>query len=336
MITKQELLEFGYFIDNEYLDAYVTLIENNIKTEYVSHRTQYHHVIPQSYCKQKQVEQTYPVCTLLYSDHILAHYYLSLCCNDDTLISFNIAAVNYMTNNERVGYLITKEWLDENLPRLQELYEYVRLHTTNVMFVDEHRKKHDSIMRSDEVRSKISEKMKEKAAQGETFGEEHRKNLSNARKGKIYIHNEYGDKVIDPKDLDLWLSRGYVRGHRTSKEGAVTPKGKIRIYNGEIEKSINPEDLPYYEKLGFHKGTTPFSDEARKKMSLSHIGNTPGNKGKSPSEETKNKLKQAFIGRKWMTNGVIQKQVKPEEFKLYEQNGYTYGKLPSRKGGGVE
>ena len=336
MITKQELLDFGYFVDNEYLDQYVELIEQNVKTEYVSHKTQYHHVIPQSYCKLKNVEQKYPVCTLLYSNHILAHYYLSLCCNDDSLIAGNIAAVNYMTNNTHVGFLITKTWLDENLPRLQEMYEYVRLHTTNVMFIDEHKEKHDIVMRSDDVRNRISERMREKAALGETFGEEHRKNLSNARKGKIYVHNDYEDKVIDPSDLELWIVKGYVKGHRTSKEGAITPKGKIRIYNGEIEKSINPEELSYYESLGFHKGATPFSEESRKKMSISHIGNTPGNKGKSPSEETRNKLKQAFTGRKWMTNGVIQKQVKPEEFKLYEENGYTYGKLHGKKGGDVE
>ena len=55
--------------------------------------------------------------------------------------------------------------------------------TVNPMFSETSRIKHDTTMRSKQVRSQISETMKRKAANNELFTEEHRKNLSKAMKG---------------------------------------------------------------------------------------------------------------------------------------------------------
>lgn len=55
--------------------------------------------------------------------------------------------------------------------------------TTNPMFSETSRKKHDASMRSEKVRSQISETMKRKIENNELFTSEHRKNLSNAMKG---------------------------------------------------------------------------------------------------------------------------------------------------------
>lgn len=41
----------------------------------------------------------------------------------------------------------------------------------------------------------------------------------------------------------------------------------------------------------------PWSEEARKKMSASHMGQPAWNKGKSPSKRTRNKLSAAFKGK---------------------------------------
>lgn len=57
----------------------------------------------------------------------------------------------------------------------------------NPMFNTIVKEKHDSTMRSVEVRKKISATMKQKIANNELFTEEHRKNLSNAMKGNQHF-----------------------------------------------------------------------------------------------------------------------------------------------------
>ena len=42
MITKQDLLDIKLCIDNNYLNAYVDLINNNLKTKYEKHKTASH------------------------------------------------------------------------------------------------------------------------------------------------------------------------------------------------------------------------------------------------------------------------------------------------------
>ena len=45
---KDLLLKTGYFIDNEYLDSYVKLVESNAVAE-SSVSTQIHHILPRCY-----------------------------------------------------------------------------------------------------------------------------------------------------------------------------------------------------------------------------------------------------------------------------------------------
>lgn len=53
----------------------------------------------------------------------------------------------------------------------------------NIMDIESVKTKHDRVMQSEEVRSKISKTMKEKVARGELFTEEHRRRLSESAKG---------------------------------------------------------------------------------------------------------------------------------------------------------
>ena len=52
---KQKLLSLGIFIDNEYLDSYCFLIENNRNTSKISGVTERHHIIQRAYFKDKGV-----------------------------------------------------------------------------------------------------------------------------------------------------------------------------------------------------------------------------------------------------------------------------------------
>ena len=79
---KEKLLSLGVFLDNEYLDFYCTLIVNNKSTAIEKFKTQKHHIIPKTYYKLNSLNidnSCDNIVNLLYSDHILAHYYLCLC-----------------------------------------------------------------------------------------------------------------------------------------------------------------------------------------------------------------------------------------------------------------
>ena len=45
-MNKQKLLETGLFIENNYFDSYIKLIEANSDTKRQTFKTQKHHIIP--------------------------------------------------------------------------------------------------------------------------------------------------------------------------------------------------------------------------------------------------------------------------------------------------
>jgi hypothetical protein len=89
--VKSKLLEFGY-IDNEWLDKYLEVLEANLDRTRVRKSTQAHHAIPvNSYwtsdepynrkeaLKLSRLDQNNFEVHLLYKDHLLIHSYLTLC-----------------------------------------------------------------------------------------------------------------------------------------------------------------------------------------------------------------------------------------------------------------
>lgn len=113
----------------------------------------------------------------------------------------------------------------------------------NPMSHENVKEKHDKIMRSDEVRKKISDTMKQKVSRGELFDEKHRKSLSESMKGnqhfkghkrtpeaiqatskalhkKVYCVDETGalvksfDAVVDA--AEWWYHNGYKQNRKIS------------------------------------------------------------------------------------------------------------------------
>lgn len=77
-MTKQELLDTGYFIDNEYLAAYLQLVRHSAVQEHLH----IHHIIPKQYYKKLNIKvdsSTKNTVKLSLVDHIKAHWYLSNC-----------------------------------------------------------------------------------------------------------------------------------------------------------------------------------------------------------------------------------------------------------------
>lgn len=119
---KEKLLNTGMINDNEYLDLYVSLIYNNRFTKSQKNKTQIHHIIPRCYYKlvgQEIDNSDDNLVVLLYKDHVLAHYYLSLC--SEGKLHYDMAYAMILIRN------LHQDEIDDDfinsLDKHQELYE---------------------------------------------------------------------------------------------------------------------------------------------------------------------------------------------------------------------
>lgn len=128
-----------------------------------------------------------------------------------------------------------------------------------------------------------------------------RQKLRVARKGKICITDETRELFILAEDLDKYP--GFRRGHTAEhiKKGGLQSRGRKYVNKDGKEKLVRPEQLEFYIKEGYKLGRTAehnnsmhekllgrkstrvgykHSDEVRKRMSESHKGTEPANKGR--------------------------------------------------------
>lgn len=225
---------------------------------------------------------------------------------------------------------------------------------SNPMDCAKSKEKHDATMRDSFTREKISKTMKEKSQQGNLFTEEHRKHLSDAA-FKRYNNVDKIKKKSPPKHKSKVKNTTNVINNKEKLSGEInTPTGgKKVIYNLDGKrKYVFEDEIPCLLELGWSLPTNKkkvnkedwnpnqvhfyqrkkSQDEVHNNLSISHLGHSPSNKGVPRSEDTKKKLADAIRGRKWINNGIIQKQVKPEELEDYLSKGFKLGQL--KRGGG--
>ena len=122
-VLKSCLLKTNCFIDNEYLNQYCNLIEQNQEAKRIKYQTQTHHILPRCYFKSVNIDidnSKENLVNLFYKDHILAHYYLALCCKESLKLDLAFA---FGKMCEQIG-LKTKEEFDfTQLDHYQELYQ---------------------------------------------------------------------------------------------------------------------------------------------------------------------------------------------------------------------
>ena len=97
MVLKEKLLKTGYFIDNDYLDAYIDLVVTPPNTDSLGY-TEIHHILQKQYFKiiNKPVDNSLEnKVRLLYRDHCKAHYLLYFC-TIGKLKTANARAINKM------------------------------------------------------------------------------------------------------------------------------------------------------------------------------------------------------------------------------------------------
>ena len=123
---KQYLLDLELVKDNYYLDCYIKLIQDNIGMHTIKYETQKHHIVPKYYFISKSLNidnSSENIITLLYQDHILAHYYLALCSYNEKYFYSNMTFLNYSLSRKNKDNMIDIETFLPLLPDLQEKYK---------------------------------------------------------------------------------------------------------------------------------------------------------------------------------------------------------------------
>lgn len=121
---KNKLLELGY-LDNEWLDKYLELLELNLETPRNRKCTQAHHAIPvNSYWnssepynrreaeKLSRADEANFKVHLLYRDHLLIHSYLTMCTDLDSIQQRYEDQAALRKRNSQIGATATNQKLN--------------------------------------------------------------------------------------------------------------------------------------------------------------------------------------------------------------------------------
>ena len=117
------LKSLDYFVDNEYLVKYSKLIERAISAPRKPGRTHSHHVIPKSWFKLQNLpvdDSVHNRVNLDYRDHVMAHYYLSLCTRDQLQYANELAFICLFS---RKKLNIVDKQMITHLPLYNTIYE---------------------------------------------------------------------------------------------------------------------------------------------------------------------------------------------------------------------
>ena len=240
---KQSLIESDIYIQNNYFDLYLNLINDNLKRLPEKYKTQKHHILPRHYFNHYNLEideSKDNIVNLIISDHIKAHYYLYNCCkNNDEKLS-NLYCLRRMLDGR---YSNLKSITDINENECIKLYEEIQKYNSQI-----HKGKRRPL--SEETKSKIGKANKYKYNDLKTMNKDNK------------------EIRVKPEEVDYYLDQGYKIG-RSEK----TLKSLSENYNYESKGMLGKRQSDYQKQRA--KETMegkPKSDAAKKAMSESKKG----------------------------------------------------------------
>lgn len=303
-VIYENLVSTDMFEYNDFFNSYYNLIIDNLDTECIKNKTEKHHIIPRYYFKANNIEidnSNTNLVNLSYKDHLLAHYYLTLCSKGGYKNSNFVAVLNMVGKNV---FSMSLEDLYELLP------EYERLKEQYAIEVSRTRK---GIHRSVEAILKGVETRK-----GYKHSDITIEKIRNSSIGKVKTEESKLKMSISHKNKNShWYTNG--RLNMLLEESAAIPEG---FYRGKTVSNETKEKLSKSQQKRFkhNHGTMlgkHLSYEQRQKCSDSH-------KGISMSSDTKNKLSKTLTGSKIYNNGTVSIRVLANEL---PPEGFVRGRL---------
>lgn len=245
---KSKLLDTKIFIPNEYFYSYLELLNENFNTVPVKGKTQQHHIIPRNYFKKNNMSvdnSENNLITLYFKDHVLAHYYLSLCMIDIYKYG-NIQAFLGMTKRKNLP--IDEQEFIQNLSKYQELYEEgVKINSESHKGKDPWNKGLYGYNNGHEVSNETKEKIRDKAL--------------GRYKNDIAIHKDNDDKHVKAEDVDYYLLQGYEIG-RSDKYKEALSSG----YNYSVKGMLGKNQSEYQKQRAREINSHPRSEESKRKQ----------------------------------------------------------------------
>lgn len=256
-VNPHLLIEDNTLIKNEYYDMYIKLIENNLSRKREKYMTQCHHIIPKCYFVDKHIpidDSNANKIILVHKDHVIAHYYLALCSNNERFRCANINAIRYALNMKTFKLSDDYEEQKEFLLNLSQ-YDSLQIERNNYM---------------------------SKLLQGRERDETYRDNIRKAHIGRVWIYKDDELKQVLPDELDFYLDKGWSKGNprtsiymrekipwnkgipmseRTKSLQRISKEGRIHVNNGKISKMIFPSEFDKYSNEGFVRGRLCYSRE---------------------------------------------------------------------------
>lgn len=237
---------------NIYLDKYIDLIFSSRDVVAKKFQTQKHHIIPKSFFKLVGLSvdnSDNNTVNLLYRDHILAHYYLSLC-TEGRFKYNNISALQHIIGtSEKINEY--KEQLDEEfLDDLQTLYQYRKSFHSQLLKGRLVGDKNPA--KQPEVRKKISE-----AKLGHEVTEQTKEKIRNKNKGKrLNYHPTYSQEGKKQQIESKLGDKNPAKRPEVRLKNSLAHQDIIRITNGIDNYTIKKDELSFWRSVGFYKGVT--------------------------------------------------------------------------------
>lgn len=249
---KQTLLNYNLVIDNEYLQLYLDLLKQNLNNT-KNDSTQQHHAIPVIYYRKlyklpferarlkanayAEADPNNFIVNLKYTDHLLAHCYLTLCAKEDWFIFSCSNMLTLWTAGKTAEEILAMTSLDV----YQKAYDKLVEQKHKQKLSDEHKakiaKKHLAENMSEDYHLKLSLAMKKRwedpdyraaiTANAKINGEKGREHLNrwNAEhphgvtKDTIWINKNFINKRIAKGDLESYLAQGWIKGRAKQIKG---------------------------------------------------------------------------------------------------------------------
>ena len=123
MQLKDKLSTLDGFVNNEFLEKYVQLVERNRRTSRFAKNMNTHHIIPKSWYKinNQTIDNTLVnLVHLTYRNHVLAHYFLCLCTSGKLQYANELA---FMLLLSRKNLNHSEKLLIQELPLYNNIYE---------------------------------------------------------------------------------------------------------------------------------------------------------------------------------------------------------------------
>lgn len=306
MISKDELLATGYFVENEYFDKYLELVESNKNTQEKKFRTNNHHILPYHYFINNglQVDNSSKnIVTLQFKDHLLAHFYLSGC-TKGRYKYWNLYSIFLMS-----GHTFSLED-EESVRNLYERIDYTKIYEEAITAAPNHRK---GTKVSEETHVRMLEAARKRVAENGTV-----------TKGTKWVHKDTKDYMVPENELELYLENGFELGrsykHTPETKEKCAKASETRKKNGTY---TSPE---YIEKLSQANTGKTHSRESieQQKLTMKEYYKTHSGtfKGKKHTEESKRKNSESHKGKLAVRKDGIVKMVDASSLKMYLEQGW--------------